>query len=107
MTPQAVYQARKRLQHRRSTLEPVKSLVQDLRRLMPRIGTRKLYKLIKPRLDALDIKLGRDGLFSFLREHQLLVKPKRSYTKTTYSRHWMKKHPNLYNELRVHCVALK
>ena len=101
-TPQAVYQARKRLQHRRSTLEPVKSLVQELRRLMPRMGTRKLYKLIKPRLDALGIKLGRDGLFSFLREHQLLVKPKRSYTKTTYSRHWMKKHPNLYNELIVH-----
>ena len=76
-------------------------MVQELRRLMPRIGTRKLYKLIKPRLDAQGIKLGRDGLFNFLRKHQLLVKPKRSYTKTTYSQHWMKKHPNLYSDLSV------
>ncbi len=68
---------------------------------MPRVGTRKLYKLIKQRLEARGIKLGRDGLFNYLRKHQLLVKPKRSYTKTTYSRHWMKKHPNLYSDLSI------
>jgi len=68
---------------------------------MPRIGTRKLYKLIKPQLESLNIKLGRDALFDYLREHRLLIKPKRSYTKTTYSRHWMKKHPNLFSNLVV------
>lgn len=68
---------------------------------MPRIGTRKLYKLIKPQLESLGIKLGRDALFDYLRAHRLLVKPKRSYTKTTYSRHWMKKHPNLFGNLVV------
>jgi hypothetical protein len=37
---------------------------------MPRIGTRKLYYLIKDELIALNIKLGRDVLFNFLRaEH--------------------------------------
>lgn len=65
---------------------------------MPRLGTRKLYKLIKPKLKKLGIKLGRDALFDYLRAHRLLVQPKRSYTKTTYSRHWMKKHPNLFND---------
>lgn len=73
----------------------------DLRRFMPRLGTRKLYSLIKPKLDCADIKLGRDGLFRYLREHRLLVKPRKSYTKTTHSKHWMKKHPNLLKEVAV------
>jgi len=65
------------------------------RQYMPRIGTRKLYALIKPELGRQEIKLGRDGLFSYLRQKGLLVKPKRSYIKTTNSKHWMRKHPNL------------
>lgn len=68
---------------------------------MPRIGTRKLYSLIKPELIKLGIKLGRDGLFNFLREHHLLVKPKHSYTKTTFSKHWLRKYPNLLKEFKA------
>jgi len=68
---------------------------------MPRLGTRKLYWLIKPKLEAAGIKLGRDGFFDYLREQGLLVKPKKSYTKTTNSKHWMKKHPNLLKEFEV------
>lgn len=66
---------------------------------MPRLGTRKLYFLLKPKLIAKGIKLGCDALFDYLREERLLVKPKRSYTKTTNSRLWMKKHPNLLKEV--------
>tara|TARA_B110000014_G_scaffold229070_1_gene189756 strand:+ start:776 stop:1504 length:729 start_codon:yes stop_codon:yes gene_type:complete len=77
-------------------------MVLDLRRQMPRLGTRKLYYLLKPRFIELGIKLGRDGLFKYLKEHHLLVKPKRCYTKTTYSRHWLKKHPNLLEGLSIH-----
>ena len=68
---------------------------------MPRLGTRKLYYLIKPKLVDQQIKLGRDGLFDYLRQHNLLVKPKRSYIKTTHSKHWMKKHPNLLPGLDI------
>jgi len=71
----------------------------NLRRFMPRLGTRKLYHLIKPALCEQGIKLGRDGLFDYLREADLLVKPKRSYTKTTFSKHWMRKHPNLLQDV--------
>jgi transposase InsO family protein len=71
---------------------------------MPRVGTRKLYGLIKPELKHLGIKLGRDGLFDYLRSEGLLVKPKRSYTKTTWSKHWMRKHPNLYQNMEVNCA---
>lgn len=68
---------------------------------MPRLGTRKLYFLLQPKFAHHGIKLGRDGLFAYLRSHQMLVRPKRSYTKTTDSRHWMKKHPNLVQALDI------
>lgn len=68
---------------------------------MPRVGTRKLYSLIEPQLAASGIKLGRDGLFRYLRTKGLLVKPKKNYTKTTNSKHWMRKHPNLFKDLAV------
>lgn len=98
---QAIYQREKRLQHRKQELAPVKQWVQDIRRFMPRIGTRKLYWLIKPKLKAAGIALGRDGLFKYLKEQGLLIKPKKSYTKTTDSKHWMKKYPNLLQETSV------
>jgi transposase InsO family protein len=76
-------------------LKSVRELVLYWRRRMPRLGTRKLYVLIKPELDKQGIKLGRDGLFSYLRAEDLLVKPRKNYTRTTNSNHWMRKHPNL------------
>ncbi len=45
--------------------------------------------------------MGRDVLFNFLRAEHLLIKPKRSYVKTTNSKHWMKKHPNLIKDIDV------
>lgn len=69
--------------------------------MMPRLGTRKLYHLLKPRLETHSIKLGRDGLFAYLRQRHMLIKPKRSYTKTTDSHHWLRKHPNLMKGLEI------
>jgi len=92
---QAVYQREKRIERRSIELVPVKDLVLELRRFMPRLGGRKLYFLLKPKLDEQGIKLGRDGFFNYLRDHRLLVQPIKRYTKTTHSKHWMKKHPNL------------
>lgn len=63
---------------------------------MPRLGTRKVYHLIKPALETANIKLGRDGLFNYLRSQYMLIKPKKNYTKTTNSKHWLRKYPNLY-----------
>ena len=91
---QAVYQREKRIAQRSTELAPVNDLVLELRRFMPRLGGRKLYFMLKPRLDAQGIKLGRDGFFDYLREHCMLVPPLKRYTKTTHSKHWMKKHPN-------------
>jgi putative transposase len=73
----------------------VETMVQQVRLRQPKIGTRKLYFLLKPQLGHAGLKLGRDGLFDALRRARMLVHPKRCYRKTTNSRHWMHKHPNL------------
>lgn len=93
-----MYQHRARVHNRSNRLTVIKDWVQEYRMRMPRIGGRKLYWLIKPKLMAQGIKIGRDMFFDYLRAHRLLVQPKRSYTKTTFSKHWMRKYPNLIKD---------
>lgn len=78
-------------------MEQVKTLVQEVRMELPRIGTRKVYYLLEDVFSQLNLKIGRDALFNFLRSENMLIKPLKNYTKTTNSKHWLKKHPNLYN----------
>jgi len=67
---------------------------------MPRLGTRKLYYLLKNDFESLPIKIGRDALFDYLRSENLLIRPKKNYTKTTQSKHWLHKYPNLLQDLK-------
>jgi transposase InsO family protein len=77
----------------------VKQKVLSLRTQMPRIGTRKLYYLLKESFIKEGISLGRDALFDLLGQEGLLIKKKKRYTKTTNSKHWMHKYPNLIKQL--------
>lgn len=70
--------------------------VLTLRRQMPRLGVRKLYHLLQSKSQ---VPIGRDKLFSVLREEGLLVCKKRKYTVTTNSKHWLRKYPNLVKGL--------
>lgn len=72
----------------------------DIRSRMPRIGTRKLYYLLKEDFKDQGIKIGRDSLFDYLRSESMLIKPKKNYTKTTNSKHWLRKHPNLMKDIK-------
>lgn len=92
---QAYYQQRKRDQEQLQILKQVKELVTDQRICMPRLGTRKLYYLLKDKFEKDQLKIGRDKLFMFLRSEQMLIKPRKMYTRTTMSKHWLRKHPNL------------
>ena len=65
--------------------------VEQIRKMMPRLGTRKLHYMLQER----GIEVSRDRLFDLLREKQMLVKRRKKYTVTTHSKHWMKKYPNL------------
>lgn len=82
-------------------MSDVKRLIDTERKLLPRLGTRKLYHRIKPMLIAQRIKVGRDKLFKWMKAYDLLLKPKRRYIQTTMSKHWMRKYPNLVSGLEV------
>jgi len=96
---QAIYQSEKRALKRARELTQIKPLVLKMRQEMPRIGTRKLYYLLKAEFEAIGIKIGRDALFDYLRSESMLVRPKKNYTKTTHSKHWLRKHPNLMKNI--------
>lgn len=73
--------------------------MQSIRVTMPKLGTRKLYFLLKTQLTLLNV--GRDKLFRILKANHLLIKPKRSYHITTDSYHRFRKHKNLVNILEI------
>lgn len=79
----------------------MRQLVCQERKLLPRLGTRKLYFKLQPALRGLGLKLGRDKLFACMREFGLLLRPKRRYVQTTMSNHHLRKYPNLVKGLRL------
>lgn len=72
-------------------------LVEKQRELMPKLGGRKLLEIIQPRL-SVELSIGRDSFFDFLRRHGLLVGKPRRRVRTTYSNHWLRKYANLIKE---------
>lgn len=72
--------------------------VAEERRHQPRVGTRKLHRMLREPLRRANIKLGRDALFDLLREARMLVRPLRAYHKTTNSHHYYRRHPNLLKD---------
>lgn len=96
------YYATRRHRHRREVDEElIIQLVQEQRRAQPRIGTRKLLWLLQKELDQAGVKLGRDRFFSLLRAHGLLVAKKRSWPRTTNSRHTLPVFRNLLADFEV------
>ncbi len=67
----------------------------------PKLGTEKIYSIIKPFLSEHGIKMGRDKLYDLLRAHQLLPKRKRRRPGTTQSRHKYFKYPNIVKDLEI------
>ena len=79
----------------------VLALVGEIRRKMPRIGTRKLHYMLEPMLAGHHISIGRDYLFGLLSDHKLLIRQRKRKAITTNSRHWMRKYANLIRDIQV------
>jgi hypothetical protein len=71
------------------------------RKVLTRLGVKKLYHQIKISLVSNRIKFGRDKLFELSGEKRLLINTKRSYTQTTMSKDWWRKYPNLIKDMTV------
>jgi transposase InsO family protein len=74
-------------------------MIKARRETLPREGGKKLYKAIYPKLRLMNIKMGRDKVFTILRDNMMLVYPKKRYISTTNSRHRFLKHKNLIKEI--------
>ena len=79
----------------------VLQLVQAERKILPMLGGKKVYHQIKPALKINQLKMGRDKLFKLLSDHHLLIKPRRRYTTTTNSKHWLRKYPNILKSHKI------
>lgn len=100
VTRDAYYKRNKRRKHTNAEEESVLKLVRVIREDEKRVGTRKL----KDRLMKLGTEVGRDTLFSLLRNRKMLIQPKKSYVKTTYSKHGYAVAPNRIEEMQVHAA---
>ena len=96
---QVYYRRIKRKISMESKAIQVVSLVMDIRKSMPRLGTKKSYHLLLDELKPM--KIGRDKLFDILRANHLLIQPKRSYHITTNSHHRFRKHHNKILDLEI------
>lgn len=92
---QAYYQLERRRTRQEIGDEMVLMYVRGIRVSQPRMGTRKLYWLLKAVMRENGIKMGRDKFFTLLRRNGLLVKPRRRRVRTTDSNHMYRKYPNL------------
>lgn len=62
---------------------------------------RKLYEKLSPFLLEHQIKMGRDAFFTLLAINGLLVKRRRRRYITTWSKHWLRKWPNLIRGIEL------
>lgn len=96
---QVYYRRKRAIVKNRLVAEHVVRLVEQVRIKMPRIGTRKLYYLLANELK--ELKVGRDRLFRILKANHLLIKPRKTYHKTTDSHHRFRKHKNLIEYMEI------
>jgi putative transposase len=76
-------------------------LVRSVRKVLPKVGGHKLLFMLKEDFAKHNIVIGRDRFFRLLRKHDLLVKRRRRYVRTTNSDHPYKKWPDLVKEMEV------
>ena len=96
---QVYYRSIKSRLHKQSIAKKVIDLVREIRMIMPRLGGKKLYFLLKDQL--LLLQVGRDKLFRILRANHLLIEPRRRYHITTDSHHRFRKHKNLVSTMEI------
>lgn len=97
----AFYSAKKRAIKLNQDIAIVCSLAGQIRRELPRTGTHKLYPDLKPLLEQHQVKAGRDKVHEYLKNKELIIKPRKNYVTTTDSKHHFRKHKNLIKDLVI------
>lgn len=102
MSRQNYYARHRHRQRREVDGQLVEKLVQQERQEQSRLGTRKLYHLLKPQLEKAGVRMGRDRMFEELRKRGLLLEPvPAQYPRTTQSYHNLPVFGNVIKDLEV------
>lgn len=92
VTKQAWYSYHQRSFEEAVDQDRVLECVREIRIDMPRLGGRKLKEVLER---DYGIEMGRDSLFSLLREQDLLIRQRVHRTRTTFSDHGLRTYPDL------------
>lgn len=103
MTRNAYYEHQYRKEQRQALEILILEIVRSIRKHLPRLGGKKLWRMVNKELRAHDFKnVGRDKLFALLREQDLLVdRRKAQVPRTTYSGHDYAIQPNLFKDFKL------
>jgi len=93
---QAYYQYQRQSEKEALQCDLLIQEVLEIRRKQKKLGTRKLLHKLNAFMQKHGINIGRDAFFNLLANNGLLIR-KRNRKKpiTTFSSHWLRKHPNL------------
>jgi putative transposase len=98
MSRQNYYARHRRRQRRQVDGDLVAELVCQERAVQPRVGVKKLYRMLQQTLKQAGVVMGRDRMFAELRTRDLLVPPlPRQWPKTT---HYDPRLPVFHNEIK-------
>jgi transposase InsO family protein len=101
MSRQNFYKAKRLRQRKNIDEQLIKTLVEAERRVQPRIGGLKLHGLLRPKLEAAGVRIGRDKFFEALRNQGLLLEPLPKAPRTTNSRHNLPVFTNLVKDMDI------
>lgn len=101
MSRQNFYKDRKQRIRREVNSGLIEELVRAERALQPRLGGKKLYYLLKPKLETAGVRIGRDRFFEVLREKGLLLEPLPKSPRTTNSRHSLPVYTNRLADMEL------
>ena len=101
MSRQNFYKGRTRRVRREADGGLIEELVKTERALQPRLGGKKLHKLLNPQLMKAGVEIGRDRFFSVLGERGLLLEPLPKAPRTTNSRHSLPVFRNLVADMEL------
>jgi len=96
---QAYYKGHKSRKKRELQRGKLLEFVRNVRTQHTRMGGRKLLIKLSEEPEMYKELIGRDRFFNFLREEGLLIRPRKSRIKTTQSRHYLMKYPNLVKDV--------
>jgi putative transposase len=103
MSRQNYYARRKHRRRREVQGDLIEQLVRRERQVQPRIGTRKLHRVLEKELSQAGAQIGRDRLFELLGVRQLLLQPRKAlHPATTNSKHYL---PVFSNQIKERALS--